>query len=121
FVDSARSKLIVISSIPPAILTAIIGLNLSGQTINTMRVGGIALPIGMLVDDATVEVENIHRNHVMDKPLLVAILDGAHQIATPTPVGTLSFCIVFIRVVLLRSVARFLVRPLALSAVSALF
>ena len=95
FVGSARSMLIVITSIPLAILTAIIGLKLSDQTINTMTLGGIALAIGMLVDDATVEVENIHRNHVMNKPLLVAILDGAHQIATPTLVGTLSICIVF--------------------------
>src|SRR6201988_2870792 len=69
----------------------------------------------MLVDDATVEVENIHRNHVMNKPLLVAILDGAHQIATPTLVGTLSICIVFFPVVLLTGVARFLFTPLALA------
>jgi len=120
FVGSARSMLIVITSIPLAILTAIIGLNLSGQTINTMTLGGIALAIGMLVDDATVEVENIHRNHVMDKPLLVAILDGAHQIATPTLVGTLSICIVFFPVVLLSGVARFLFTPLALSVVYAM-
>ena len=64
-------------------------LKLSGQTINTMTLGGIALAVGMLVDDATVEIENIHRNHAMNKPLLVAILDGASQIATPTFVGTL--------------------------------
>ncbi len=120
FVGSARSMLIVITSIPLAILTAIIGLNLSGQTINTMTLGGIALAIGMLVDDATVEVENIHRNHLMDKPLLVAILDGAHQIATPTLVGTLSICIVFFPVVLLSGVARFLFTPLALSVVYAM-
>ena len=85
-----------------------------------MTLGGIALAIGMLVDDATVEVENIHRNHVMDKPLLVAILDGAHQIATPTLVGTLSICIVFFPVVLLSGVARFLFTPLALSVVYAM-
>jgi multidrug efflux pump subunit AcrB len=120
FVGSGRSMLIVITSIPLAILTAIIGLKLSGQTINTMTLGGIALAIGMLVDDATVEVENIHRNHVMDKPLLVAILDGAHQIATPTLVGTLSICIVFFPVVLLSGVARFLFTPLALSVVYAM-
>ena len=120
FVGSARSMLIVITSIPLAILTAIIGLKLSGQTINTMTLGGFALAIGMLVDDATVEVENIHRNHAMDKPLLVAILDGAHQIATPTLVGTLSICIVFFPVVLLTGVARFLFTPLALSVVYAM-
>jgi multidrug efflux pump subunit AcrB len=120
FIASARSMLIVITSIPLAILTAIVGLKLSGQTINTMTLGGIALAIGMLVDDATVEVENIHRNHVMDKPLLVAILDGAHQIATPTLVGTLSICIVFFPVMLLSGVARFLFTPLALSVVYAM-
>src|SRR5580700_366581 len=120
FVGSARSMMIVVTSIPLAILTAIVGLKLSGQTINTMTLGGIALAIGMLVDDATVEVENIHRNHVMNKPLLVAILDGAHQIATPTLVGTLSICIVFFPVVLLNGVARFLFTPLALSVVYAM-
>ena len=120
FVGSARSMLIVITSIPLAILTAIVGLNLAGQTINTMTLGGIALAIGMLVDDATVEVENIHRNHAMRKPLLVAILDGAHQIATPTLVGTLSICIVFFPVVLLSGVARFLFTPLALAVVYAM-
>jgi multidrug efflux pump subunit AcrB len=120
FVASARSMLIVITSIPLAILTAIIGLKLSGQTINTMTLGGIALAIGMLVDDATVEVENIHRNHVMGKSLLVAILDGAHQIATPTLVGTLAICIVFFPVMLLSGVARFLFTPLALSVVYAM-
>ena len=120
FVGSARSMVIVITSIPLAILTAIVGLKLSGQTINTMTLGGISLAIGMLVDDATVEVENIHRNHVMEKPLLVAILDGAHQIATPTLVGTLSICIVFFPVVLLSGVARFLFTPLALAVVYAM-
>src|SRR5271163_183118 len=120
FVGSARSMLIVITSIPLAILTAIVGLKLSGETINTMTLGGIALAIGMLVDDATVEVENIHRNHKMSKPLLVAILDGAHQIATPTLVGTLSICIMFFPVVLLSGVARFLFTPLALSVVYAM-
>jgi CzcA family heavy metal efflux pump len=120
FVGSARSMVIVITSIPLSILTSIICLNLVGQTINTMTLGGIALAVGMLVDDATVEVENIHRNHAMHKPLLVAILDGAHQIATPTLVGTLSICIVFFPVVLLTGVARFLFTPLALSVVFAM-
>ncbi|HVN64382.1 MAG TPA: efflux RND transporter permease subunit [Candidatus Binataceae bacterium] len=120
FLGSPRSMLIVITSIPLAILTAIIGLQLTGQTINTMTLGGIALAVGMLVDDATVEVENIHRNHAMHKPLLVAILDGASQIATPTFVGTLSICIVFFPVVLLTGVAKFLFTPLALAVVFAM-
>src|SRR5580658_8045970 len=120
FTGSGRSMLIVITSIPLSILTAIVALKLFGQTINTMTLGGIALAVGMLVDDATVEVENIHRNHAMNKPLLVAILDGAHQIATPTLVGTLSICIVFFPVVLLTGVARFLFTPLALAVVFAM-
>ena len=120
FLGSARSMLIVIASIPLSILTAIIALKLSGQTINTMTLGGIALAIGMLVDDATVEVENIHRNRALGKPLLTAILQGAAQIATPTLVGTLSICIVFFPVVLLRGVSKFLFTPLALAVVFAM-
>jgi CzcA family heavy metal efflux pump len=120
FLGSPRSMLIVITSIPLSILTAIVGLKLTGQTINTMTLGGIALAVGMLVDDATVEVENIHRNHAMHKPLLVAILDGASQIAGPTFVGTLAICIVFFPVVLLTGVAKFLFTPLALAVVFAM-
>lgn len=120
FLGSPRSMIIVVTSIPLSILTAIIGLKLAGQTINTMTLGGIALAVGMLVDDATVEIENIHRNRAMHKPLLVAILDGASQIATPTLVGTLCICIVFFPVVLLTGVARFLFTPLALAVVFAM-
>ncbi|MGB8681632.1 MAG: efflux RND transporter permease subunit [Candidatus Binatus sp.] len=120
FLGSPRSMIIVITSIPLSILTSIIFLHLSGQTINTMTLGGIALAVGMLVDDATVEVENIHRNQALDKPLLVAILDGASQIATPTFVGTLAICIVFFPVVLLTGVAKFLFTPLALAVVFAM-
>jgi CzcA family heavy metal efflux pump len=120
FLGSPRSMLIVITSIPLSILTAIVALNLCGQTINTMTLGGIALAVGMLVDDATVEVENIHRNHAMNKPLLVAILDGASQIAAPTFAGTLSICIVFFPVILLTGVAKFLFTPLALAVVFAM-
>ena len=120
FIGSPRSMLIVIASIPLSILTSIACLKLAGQTINTMTLGGIALAVGMLVDDATVEIENIHRNHAMNKPLLVAILDGASQIATPTFVGTLAICIVFFPVVLLTGVARFLFTPLALAVVFAM-
>src|SRR5229473_2510627 len=120
FIGSPRSMLIVIASIPLSILTSIACLKLAGQTINTMTLGGIALAVGMLVDDATVEVENIHRNQAMHKPLLVAILDGASQIATPTLVGTLCICIVFFPVVLLTGVGRFLFTPLALTVVFAM-
>jgi multidrug efflux pump subunit AcrB len=120
FLGSPRSTLIVITSIPLSILTAVVLLKLSGQTLNVMTLGGLALAVGMLVDDATVEIENIHRNHAMPKPLLVAILDGATQIATPTLVGTLSICIVFFPVTLLYGVAKFLFTPLALAVVYAM-
>jgi multidrug efflux pump subunit AcrB len=120
FLGSSRSMLIVIISIPLSILTAVVGLKLSGQTLNIMTLGGLALAVGMLVDDATVEIENIHRNQAMHKPLITAILDGASQIATPTLVGTLSICIVFFPVVLLSGVAKFLFTPLAMAVVYAM-
>jgi multidrug efflux pump subunit AcrB len=120
FLGSWRSMVIVCTSIPLAIFTAIIGLNLYGHTINIMTLGGLALAIGMLVDDATVEVENIHRNRMMGKPLTRAILDGASQIAVPAIVATLSICIVFFPVILLVGPARFLFTPLALSVVLAM-
>ena len=101
FLGSWRTMVIVCTSIPLAIFSAIIGLFLTGQTINMMTLGGLALAIGMLVDDATVEVENIHRNRLTGKPLTVAILDGAHQIAVPALAATLTICIVFFPVVLL--------------------
>jgi multidrug efflux pump subunit AcrB len=120
FLGSARSMLIVILSIPLSILTAVIGLKLSGQTINVMTLGGLALAVGMLVDDATVAIENIHRHHAMHKPLLLAIFDGSSEIAAPAFVGTLAICIVFFPVVLLYGVARFLFTPLALAVVYAM-
>jgi multidrug efflux pump subunit AcrB len=120
FLGSWRSMLIVCTSIPLAICTAIIGLHLAGHTINIMTLGGLSLAIGMLVDDATVEVENIHRNRGMGKPLTKAILDGASQIAVPAIVATLAICIVFFPVVLLFGPAKFLFVPLALSVVLAM-
>jgi multidrug efflux pump subunit AcrB len=120
FLGSWRSMVIVCTSIPLAIFSAIVGLNLYGHTINIMTLGGLALAIGMLVDDATVEVENIHRNRAMGKPLTRAILDGASQIAVPAIVATLSICIVFFPVVLLVGPARFLFTPLAISVVLAM-
>src|SRR5216683_617527 len=120
FLGSWRSTLIVITSIPLAIMTSLAGLFLTGNTINIMTLGGLALSVGMLVDDATVEVENIHRNHAMRKPLAVAILDGAHQIAMPALVGTLSICIVFSPILMLTGVSKFLFKPLALAVVFAM-
>jgi len=120
FLGSWRSMVIVSTSIPLAIFCSVIGLNLSGNSINIMTLGGLALAIGMLVDDATVEVENIHRNRHLGKPLTVAILNGAQQIAVPAIVATLAICIVFFPVVLLVGPAKFLFTPLALAVVLAM-
>jgi multidrug efflux pump subunit AcrB len=120
FLGSWRSMIIVVVSIPLAIFTAIIGLNLTGHSINIMTLGGLALAIGMLVDDATVEVENIHRNLAMRKPLTIAILDGARQVAVPAIVATLSICVVFFPVVLLYGPAKYLFTPMALAVVIAM-
>jgi multidrug efflux pump subunit AcrB len=117
FLGSWRSVIIVCTSIPAAICCAIIGLHLLGHSINIMTLGGLSLAIGMLVDDATVEVENIHRNRSLGKPLTVAIMDGAQQIALPAIMATLAICIVFFPVVLLTGPARFLFIPMALSVV----
>jgi multidrug efflux pump subunit AcrB len=84
-----------------------------GQTINIMTLGGLALAVGILVDDATVEIENIHRNLAMGKSMIDAILDGAQEIATPALVATLSICIVFVPIFLLGGVAYYLFAPLA--------
>jgi multidrug efflux pump subunit AcrB len=122
FLGSWRSTLIIATSIPLAILTSIIVLSLIGQTINIMTLGGLALAVGILVDDATVEVENINRNHEEepDKPLDEVILDSAMQIATPAFVSTLSICIVFAPMFLLSGVARYLFLPLAEAVVFAM-
>ncbi len=120
FLGSWRSVIIVSTSIPLAIFVAILGLYLQDQTLNIMTLGGLSLAIGMLVDDATVEVENIHRNRHLGKALTVAIMDGAAQIATPALAATLTICIVFCPVVLLYGPARFLFTPLAFSVVYAM-
>lgn len=120
FLGSWRSTLIVCVSIPLSILTSTSILYLTGQTINVMTLGGLALAVGILVDDATVEIENIHRNRHMGKPLIRAILDGAQQIAVPTFVSTLSICIVFVPVVFLTGTAKFLFTPLAFAVVFAM-
>ncbi len=117
FLGSWRSVLIVCASIPLSILVGVVGLKLLGQSLNIMTLGGLSLAIGMLVDDATVEVENIHRNRHLGKKLTVAILDGAHQVAVPAIVATLSICIVFFPVALLVGPSRYLFVPLALAVV----
>ena len=120
FLGSWRSTLIVCVSIPLSILASLCILSLLGQTINVMTLGGLALAVGILVDDATVEVENTHRNMAMRKPLVRAVLDGASQIAVPTLVSTLSICIVFVPVLLLTGTARYLFTPLAMAVVFAM-
>src|SRR5580765_1485339 len=120
FLGSWRSTLIVCLSIPLSILTSISILSLLGQTINVMTLGGLALAVGILVDDATVEIENTHRNLAMRKPLVRAVLDGASQIAVPTFVSTLSICIVFVPVLLLTGTAQYLFTPLAMAVVFAM-
>src|SRR5206468_4975562 len=96
FLGSWRSTLIIAVSIPLSILTSIALLSALGETINIMTLGGLALAVGILVDDATVAIENISQNREQGKALEQAILDGAQQIAVPTFVSTLSICIVFI-------------------------
>ena len=117
FLGSWRSVLVVCTSIPLAIMVGIIGLRATNNTINIMTLGGLSLAIGMLVDDATVEVENIHRNRSLGHPLTVAILRGASQIALPAIMATLAICIVFFPVTLLTGPARYLFVPMALSVV----
>jgi multidrug efflux pump subunit AcrB len=122
FLGSWRSTLIIATSIPLAILTSIVVLSALGQTINIMTLGGLALAVGILVDDATVEVENINRNREAEpeKDLDGVILDSASQIATPAFVSTLSICIVFAPMFLLSGVARYLFVPLAEAVVFAM-
>jgi len=122
FLGSWRSTVIIATSIPLAILTSIIMLSVIGQTINIMTLGGLALAVGILVDDATVEVENINRNREAEpeKDLDEVILDSASQIATPAFVATLSICIVFAPMFLLSGVARYLFVPLAEAVVFAM-
>ncbi|MGZ5970400.1 MAG: efflux RND transporter permease subunit, partial [Polyangiales bacterium] len=120
FLGSWRSTLIVIVSIPLSILVSIIVLRMLGQTLNTMTLGGLALAVGILVDDATVEIENVHRNLAQRKPLVRAILDGAAQIATPAFVSTLAICLVFVPVAFLTGAARSLFMPLGMAVVFAM-
>ena len=120
FLGSWRSTVIVCTSIPLSILTSLVILWAMGHTINVMTLGGMALAVGILVDDATVEIENVHRNMGMAKPLTRAILDGAQQIALPAFVSTLAICIVFVPVLLLTGPARFLFTPLALAVAFAM-
>ena len=120
FLGNWRSTLVVATSIPLSILCSIIVLGALGETLNIMTLGGLALAVGILVDDATVELENIHRNLAMGKPMVRAILDGAMQIAVPAFVSTLSICIVFVPIFFLSGTARYLFQPLATAVIFAM-
>jgi len=120
FLGSWRSTVIVCISIPLSILTSLIVLSLLGHTVNVMTLGGLALAVGILVDDATVAIENIHRNLGLGKSLVRGVLDGSQQIAVPALVATLSICIVFVPVLLLTGAARYLFTPLAMAVVFAM-
>ncbi len=113
FLGSWRSTLIIAISIPLSILCSLFALSALGETLNIMTLGGFALAVGILVDDATVEIENINRNFEMGKEIEQAILEGAAQIAMPALVSTLSICIVFVPMFFLTGVARYLFVPLA--------
>jgi CzcA family heavy metal efflux pump len=120
FLGSWRSTLIVCTSIPLSIATSLVILYALGQTINVMTLGGLALAVGILVDDATVEIENTHRNMSERKPLVRAILDSAQQVAAPAFVSTLAICMVFTPVALLTGPAKYLFTPLAMAVVFAM-
>ncbi len=120
FLGSWRNMVIVSASIPLSIFAAMAGLFATGQSINLMTLGGLALAIGLLVDNATVAIENIHRNQSLGKTLTIAILDGCGEVVTPLTVATLAICIVFFPVFLLTGPARFLFIPLGITVVLAM-
>ncbi len=120
FLGSWRSTLIIALSIPLSVFTSIITLSALGETINLMTLGGLALAVGILVDDATVAIENIHRHMASGKPLDDAILDGAQEIAMPAFVSTLCICIVFVPMFFLTGTAHYLFVPLAEAVVFAM-
>ena len=113
FLGDWRPTFVILISIPLSIFCSILALAAIGETLNIMTLGGLALAVGILVDDATVEIENIERNLAMGKEMRQAILDGAQQIAVPAFVSTLCICIVFVPMFFLAGVARFLFVPLA--------
>ena len=120
FLGNWRATLIIAVSIPLSMITSVIALSALGETINIMTLGGLALAVGILVDDATVAIENVSQQLEQGKTLEQAILDGAHQIAVPTLVSTLSICIVFVPMFLLSGVAHYLFIPLAEAVVFAM-
>ena len=120
FLGSWRSTFIIALSIPLSVLASLATLSALGETINLMTLGGLALAVGILVDDATVAIENIHRHMASGQPLTEAILDGAQEIAMPAFVSTLCICIVFVPMFFLAGVSRYLFVPLAEAVVFAM-
>src|SRR6202008_3742461 len=120
FLGNWKSPLIIAISIPLSILVSVLMLSALHETINIMTLGGLALAVGILVDDATVEIENINRNLEQGKEIEQAILDGAAQIATPALVSTLAICIVFVPMFFLSGVAKYLFVPMAEAVVFAM-
>jgi multidrug efflux pump subunit AcrB len=120
FLGNWKSTLIIAISIPLAILSSIAVLSVLGETINIMTLGGLALAVGILVDDATVELENIHRNMAQGGTMKEIILRSAAQIATPALVSTMCICIVFVPIFFLSGVAKYLFAPLAEAVIFAM-
>jgi multidrug efflux pump subunit AcrB len=120
FLGNVRLAAIILASIPLSIITAVLFIDLAGQTLNTMTLGGFALAIGILVDNSTVVIENIERHVAMREPLHHSIVVGASEVAVPTFLSTLCICIVFVPVFLLQGTAKYLFSPLSLSVIGAL-
>jgi multidrug efflux pump subunit AcrB len=120
FLGNIRLSFIILVAIPLSIITAVLFIDLAGQTLNTLTLGGFALAIGILVDNGTVVIENIERHVAMNEPLHDAIVTGAAEVAVPTFLSTLCICIVFVPVFLLQGTAKYLFSPLSLSVIFAL-
>src|SRR6202161_4128853 len=120
FLGNMRLSLIILAAVPLSIITAVLFIYLTGQTLNTMTLGGFALAIGILVDNGTVVIENIERHVALNEPLRRSIVVGASEVAVPTFLSTLCICIVFVPVFLLQGTAKYLFSPLSLSVIGAL-
>jgi multidrug efflux pump subunit AcrB len=120
FLGNVRLSLIILAAIPLSIITAVLFIDVTGQTLNTMTLGGFALAIGILVDNGTVVIENIERHVALREPLHQSIVNGAAEVAVPTFLSTLCICIVFVPVFLLQGTAKYLFSPLSLSVIGAL-
>ena len=120
FLGNVRLSVIILAAIPLSIITAVLFIKFTGQTLNTMTLGGFALAIGILVDNGTVVIENIERHVAMREPLHQAIVTGANEVAIPTFLSTLCICIVFVPVFLLQGTAKYLFSPLSLSVIGSL-